>query len=126
MVARKRRVVSVPGTVAQQRLGVSRDRGERGLELVGDVGHEVAPHRLQTPHLGEVVDDQDGASGGERPRVHEKGALVHLELPILHRLAGEDRVHDLARRLHPEQLRGDRAANRPDRTPGAAGPRGSR
>ena len=43
------------GRVAQQGLGVARDRGERGLELVRDVGDEVPAHRLEPADLGEVV-----------------------------------------------------------------------
>ena len=49
--------------VAQQRLGVARDRGERRLELVRDVGHEVPADRLEPAHLGEVVQHQHGAAG---------------------------------------------------------------
>ena len=41
-----------------QRLGEQRHRPDRGLELVADVGDEVAPDRLDPAGLGDVLDEQ--------------------------------------------------------------------
>ena len=57
------------GRSADQRLGVARDRGERGLEFVRDVGHEVPAHRLQPAQLGDIVQHQHRAAVGQRPGV---------------------------------------------------------
>ncbi len=44
-----------------QRLHETADRGERRAQLVGSVGHEVAPDVLEPPSLGRVVEGQDRA-----------------------------------------------------------------
>ena len=114
IVPRKRRVVSGSGGCRQQGLGVARDRGERGLELVGHVGHEVAAHRLQAPQLGEIVHHQHGAAGGERPRVEQQRAAVQLEL------ADPAPVRRRARRPRP------RAPPSPGTAPARSGSESSR
>ena len=57
-------------------LGQQPDRADGGLELVADVGHEVAPHRLDPPLAGAVLDEgqhQPGAQGATRAvRVRSK------------------------------------------------------
>ena len=91
--------------VGEQRLGVARDRGERRLQLVRHIGHEVAAHRLQPPELGEVMHHQHRAPGRQRARVQQHRSVVQLHLAILDRRSCERRVHHLARRLGAEELR---------------------
>ena len=114
------------GRVAQQRLGVARDRRERRLELVRHVGDEVPADRLEPADLGEVVQHEHGAAGGQRTRVHEEHAAVHVELTILHRPALEHDVHHLARGLDPEELRQVGQRLRRARSPAAGERPGSR
>ncbi len=52
--ARDRRV-----GLRDQRLGEQAERAHRGLQLVADVGDEVAADLLQPSSLGHVVDDGD-------------------------------------------------------------------
>ena len=56
--ASRRRVVQ--GAVLEG-LGEALDGGDRRLELVGDVGDEVAPHRLEPLEARHVVEHDDGA-----------------------------------------------------------------
>ena len=100
--------------------------GERRLELVRDVGDEVPAYGLEPAQLGEIVNDQYGAPGGQRAGIDEKRAAVHLELAILDRLALEDGIHNLPGRLHPEELAqvGERIGRR--RSRGVCGPQDSR
>ena len=42
-------------------LGQQRERADRRLQLVADVGHEVAAHALDAPDLGDVADEADRA-----------------------------------------------------------------
>src|SRR5262245_59265639 len=46
----------------EQRLDEALDRGQRGLQLVRDVGDEVAPDALQAPQLRDVVQHDDEAA----------------------------------------------------------------
>ena len=51
------------------RLGQQRQRADRGLELVADVGHEVAADRVDAAQLGEVLgEDQDQARASPSAR----------------------------------------------------------
>jgi hypothetical protein len=43
------------------RLGEEAERADRRLQLVADVGHEVTPHALDPPGVGDVVDDRHRA-----------------------------------------------------------------
>ena len=52
--------------LVEQCLGEPAHGGERCLQLVTDVGHEVAPDGLQLPQHGEVEDRHHGARLGER------------------------------------------------------------
>jgi hypothetical protein len=45
----------------EQGLGEAPDRRQRGAQLVGCVGHEVAPHLLDLRQLGDVVEHRDRA-----------------------------------------------------------------
>ena len=122
MVATNRRLMSGLQIVAQQRLGVTGDRGERGLELVRHVGHEVAPHRLEPPELGEIVQHQHGPARRQRPRVHQQRAVFHLDFAVLHQFPLHHLVDDLPRALHPKQLRRSREAIHRTCIPESGGP----
>ena len=52
------------GLVVEQGFDVAGDGGERGAELVGDVGDEVALGALDLLDAGDVVEDGDGAAAG--------------------------------------------------------------
>ena len=93
------------GREGEEGLRVAGDRGERRLELVGDVRHEVPAHRLQAPELGQVVHDEHRPARGERAGVEQHRAAVEVHLAVLDRVPGEHRVHHLAGGLGPEQLR---------------------
>ena len=60
--------------LVEQRLGQQRQRPHRGLQLVADVGHEVAAHVLQAAALGRVLHHHEHArwAGGalQRHRPH--------------------------------------------------------
>ena len=49
--------------LGEQRLGQQRQRADRRLQLVADVGHEVAAHRFEPAAVGDVVDDREPADG---------------------------------------------------------------
>ncbi len=77
----------------QHRLREQRERADRGLEFVADVGDEVAPHRLDPAGLRQVLhqqEDQPGAEWGD-PRGDREGITpsraapgqVQLHLPYL-------------------------------------------
>ncbi len=61
-------VAHLVGVVAggEHGLGQQRQRADRGLELVADVGHEVAPDDVDAALLGEVVDEDEDRPGAER------------------------------------------------------------
>ena len=68
-----REVAHLLGVVAGGRDGFGQqgERAHGGLELVADVGHEVAPDDVDTALLGEVVDqdeDRPGPQGATRTR----------------------------------------------------------
>ena len=102
--------------VLEDGLGEAADRRERGLELVRDVGHELAAHVLEVAQLRDVVQDEDGALHGvgraaERRRVELQAPVArrggrHLACagPSFLERAGEDLVglverQEIARRL---------------------------
>ena len=60
------RVRVIVERAVQERLQVALDAGERRPELVGDVGHELAPDPLEPAELGHVVEYQEDA-GRARP-----------------------------------------------------------
>ena len=60
-------------------LGQQTERADRRLQLVADVGDEVAAHGLEPAALGDVVDDDDGADGA--PLVVERVAGEHERPP---------------------------------------------
>ena len=49
--------------LADQGLGQQPEGAHGGLQLVADVGHEVAADLLEAPALGDVVDDGDHPEG---------------------------------------------------------------
>ena len=49
--------------LGEQRFGEQAERADGRLQLVADVGDEVAAHGLEPPALGHVVDDAEGADG---------------------------------------------------------------
>ena len=85
------RVVAILERAAQQRLQVAVDGGERGAQLVGDVGHELRAYLLEPPELGDVVQHHDDAGiiGGQ-PQRHRIGLDGALEGPGHAQLASDD------------------------------------
>ncbi len=76
----------------EQRLGEQRHRADRRLELVADVGDEVAAHRLDAAGLGDVLDEQGdvalGVADRRDPHAHGLGqphqpAAGRLDLDLL-------------------------------------------
>src|SRR5206468_2519895 len=67
------------------------DGGERGAQLVGDVGHELRAYLLEPPELGDVVQHHDDAGiiGGQ-PQRHRIGLDGALEGPGHAQLASDD------------------------------------
>ena len=90
-VAGRGRVVDRPGG---ERLGQQLDRGQRGAQLVADVGHEVAPHALHPAQRGDVVEEQDEAAGAQRHGVDGEVAGAEVaEVGLAARgLAARDRL----------------------------------
>lgn len=107
-----------PAREAGDRLGVVRgvhdglgeqgERADRRLQLMADVGDEVAPDHLDAPGLGQVLDQQQheagaerGDPGGDRQGLAAAGAparKIQLHLPYLTVTAGvaghvEHRLH---------------------------------
>lgn len=89
-------------------LGEQVERADRGLELVADVGDEVAPYRLDAAALGLVLGEHEHlAVRAERGDAHREARALLAELP-----AGDLdlALPDLAVHAHPAghraQLRG--------------------
>ena len=57
-----------------QGLGQQLDRGQRGAQLVADVGHEVAPDPLGAAQGGGLVQGNDESPAAQRHRVDREGA----------------------------------------------------
>ena len=75
----KRCTASGSSAASVDRLGEQPDGADRRLELVADVGHEVAAHRLDPPLAGAVLDqgqDQAGAQGGHAGSHRAGGATA--------------------------------------------------
>src|SRR6185436_8624810 len=72
-------VLLVAQRTGEQRLDEALDRGQRRLELVRDVGDEVAADALEAPQVGDVVQDEHQAAA---PAALE-GARVRLEHALL-------------------------------------------
>jgi hypothetical protein len=77
---------------AEHRLGQQRECADRGLELVADVGDEVAPHRVHPARLRPVLHQHEHQLGAERGDAHRDGQGVgaqraarqfELDLPYL-------------------------------------------
>ena len=57
-------------------LGEQPDRADRGLELVADVGDEVAAHLVEPVRLGAVLGEQQHEAGAEPRDAHLQVQLV--------------------------------------------------
>ena len=103
------RLAIVERAVAE-RFGVGLDRAERRLQLVRDVGHEVAAQRFQPPQLGRIVHHEHDARARiarQRRRLNRDAHLVAAVLrgfqPL--RLArGRGRAHRLVQRVIADDL----------------------
>ena len=93
---------------ALDRLGQQRQRADRGLQLVRDVGDEVAPYVVDPGHLGPVVGQDERQVGAEPRHLHAPGP------PAGRRGAGAARGRTSAprRRTGPRARRG-RCPRRP-------------
>jgi len=107
------RVVARP----QQRLGQQAHRADRGLELVADVGDEVASYGLHPPGLGDVLDQQHDVSpvadrcepGPDRLRDAAEPRRRELDLGLV-RLPAAPRVpHEPAQLGHRQPAGSDDA-----------------
>ena len=61
----------------EQGVGQHDERTDRRLQLMADVGHEVAPDGVDALLFGDVVDDGDGAEDAPSPRW--SGMRMHHE-----------------------------------------------
>jgi len=77
--------------------------GEGRLELVGYVGDEVPADGFQPPQLADVADHEQRAAVRQGAAGHEQRAPAPLELVRLGLAAGEQRLHQVARRLLVKQ-----------------------
>ena len=66
---------------ARQRLGEQADRADRGLQLVADVGDEVAPDVVEPMRLGAVVGEQQHEPVAEPGHAHQQVQLCLAERP---------------------------------------------
>jgi hypothetical protein len=103
---------------AVKRLGEHGDRADRRLQLVADVGDEVAAHLLEPHGFGAIVCQQQDVAGAEAGDAH---AQLHRGIP--QRAAGEfevfgDRVAALTYlvdQLHEPWLTERRVPHQPER-----------
>ncbi len=75
----------------RQRLGQQLDRGQRGAQLMADVGHEVAPDPLGAALAGGLVQRDDQARARQRHGLDREGAraqTAQLRLADRHASAG--------------------------------------
>ncbi len=63
---------------AAQRLEKAREHGQRRADLVRDVGDEVAPHRLGSLALGQVLRQHEPGVAGVSPNENRERALAEL------------------------------------------------
>ena len=61
--ARRAAAATSGSSSASERLGQQAEGADGRLELVADVGHEVAAHGLEAAALGDVVDHHERAAG---------------------------------------------------------------
>ena len=54
-------MLAVVDRTVEERLDVAADGGERCLQLVAHVGHEILTNALEAPHLRDVLEDDDHA-----------------------------------------------------------------
>ena len=95
-----------------QRLQVARDHGEGRAQLVGDVGHEVAPDLLETRQLRDVPGEQqtlvgavaDQTDGEEHVPVLRRGKLDRSRLPLALQEILEQGVAHQVRHTLPQVL----------------------
>ena len=67
MISRNSRLWSgIVGAEVEESFGVSLNRGQRGAELVGDVGNEIAAGFFDALGLGQIAQHSDGAAIGQR------------------------------------------------------------
>jgi len=78
-------------------LDETEDGRQRGLDLVGDVGHEIHPHALQLLEARDVVEDEQGLAFAARDAAH----------------AGDGHVKDVRGLLAEDDLLRDGPAGRP-------------
>ncbi len=98
----------------QQRLGEQLQRADRGLELVADVGHEVASYPGQPVRLGHVdrLDRDEAVAETHRPQVHAERVLaraVAAARQVQLDLAPHAGAAHLAGKGTDQRVRGDRA-----------------
>ena len=95
-----------------QRLGQQRHRADRRLELVADVGDEVAPDRLDPAGLRDVLDEQGDVPGSADRGQPDAHGLRHpaqprggqLELGLVRRAAAAGVAHQPAQLGHRDPV----------------------
>ena len=95
----------VVGGAVEQRLDETLDRRDRRLELVRDVGHEVAAHRLEALEAGHVVEHDHRADGLVVVLTSQQGAVGLERAVVVAHAQGEFALHGGA----PGQRLGDGA-----------------
>ncbi len=114
--------------LAVQRLGQEADRRQRRSQLVGQVVDELGPDPLEPAELGDILEDQPGATGRRAPRPDQQAAAVGVgaaeladRAPLLDRRPGDLLSLDVEE--HLDQGPADEAAHRPgeERVGGAVG-----
>ncbi len=96
--------------LGDERLRQHLERADRGLELVADVGDEVAPHALDAVHVGDVGDErghtQRAVSGAERHRreVHDRARRAEELQLALAGLAVERARHERVERAGDDRV----------------------
>ncbi len=92
----------------QERLRQQPERTDRRLELVADVGHEVAPHRLEPAPVRDVVDRDEHTEAhparrqgdrAEHERAPRRAEQVHGPLQVRRRVGGVGRGRGPGRQL---------------------------
>ena len=100
----------------RDRLGEEGHRPDRGLEFVGDIGHEVTTDGVDAHRFGLVVaedEDEGGAQGsdtGVEVAQHRFGVLPRLlEVDLLDETAGPDSADDAQHLGRGERMTSDQA-----------------
>ncbi len=94
--------------VLQQGFGVAAHHGERRLELVRDVGDEIAPDGLEPLERGHFVGHEHRAAAGERPARQQDHPSRYVDFQRVDGLAAEHALDGVARDALVEQLAGVR------------------